>query len=147
MTQISKAQKARESSFGFLIQTLGRRIDATMRDRLAEVGIDVKIFANLMLLSDTDGINQRQLGEKLDFPDYYTSRNVDALVDAGFAERRPDPSSRRSFLIFLTEEGKKKAATLPKIVKEVNDQYLRELSDHDRQNLIKTLQNVAGIDH
>lgn len=147
MAQISKAQKNRENSFGFLIQTLGRRMEITMRDLLEEVDVDIKLFANLMLLSDVDGINQRQLGEKLDFPEYYTSRNVDALVKAGFAERRPDPNSRRTILIFLTEKGKNKAAQLPEIIKAANDHFLNGMEADERKMMISLLQKVAGIDH
>lgn len=146
MAQISKGQKNRESSFGFLIQTLGRRLDVTMRERLKEVDIDVKIFANLMLLYEADGVNQRQLGKKLDFPEYYTSRNVDALVKAGFAERRPDPNSRRSFLIYLTDKGRKKAAQLPKIIAETNELHLKRLTLKERKDVVALLQKTVGIE-
>ena len=145
MVQVMKARQIRERSFGFLIQTLARRIDATMRRRLQEIDVDVKIFANLMVLSEEDGINQRRLGEKLDFPEYYTSRNVDALVAAGYAERKPDPHSRRSFLIFLTDAGRAKAALLPKIIREVNEFHLADFSAQEQEALIGLLQKAAGI--
>ncbi len=145
MTQVKNAKAMRESSFGFLIQTLAREIDAKMKLALKDVGVDVKVFANLMLLSEEDGINQRTLGEKLNFPEYYTSRNVDALVEAGYAERRPDPNSRRSFLIFLTDAGRKKASELPKITRLVNDDALNNLTMAERQKVVKLLQKAAGI--
>ncbi|MCV6546377.1 MAG: MarR family transcriptional regulator [Cohaesibacter sp.] len=138
------AKHKRTESFGFLIQVLARRIDTTMKEELLKVGVDVKIFVNLMLLSEQDGINQRQLGEKLDFPEYYTSRNVDSLVKAGFVERRQDPNSRRTFLIYLTDKGREKAKLLPPIVKKVNDQYLKELTSDERKQLISLLQKSTG---
>ena len=147
MVQVMKARQIREGSFGFLIQTLARRIDATMRRRLQAIDVDVKVFANLMALSEEDGINQRQLGEKLDVPEYYTSRNVDALVAAGYAERQPDPHSRRSFLIFLTDAGRAKAALLPKIIREVNEFHLQDFSSDEHKALIGLLQKAAGIEH
>ncbi|QUS57114.1 MarR family winged helix-turn-helix transcriptional regulator [Pseudovibrio brasiliensis] len=140
-----KTKAIRENSFGFLIQTLARDIDAKMKLALKEVDVDTKIFANLMVLSEEDGIKQRTLGEKLNFPEYFTSRNVDALVAAGFAERQPDPESRRSFLIFLTDAGRKKAAQLPSIVKQVNDDVLSELNKQEKSEVILLLQKVAGI--
>ena len=146
MTLVNRAREAREGSFGFLIQTLARRLDATMKDRLQECGVDIKIFANLMVLSEQDGINQRQLGEKLDFPEYYTSRNVDAAVKAGLVERRPDPNSRRSFLVFLTQAGRDKAAQLPKIIKKTNDDFLAPLSPDERRDVVRLLQKAAGIE-
>lgn len=145
MTRISEAQRRRrEGSFGFLVQTLARRIDATMKDRLQDHGVDFRVFANLMALAEEDGINQRQLGARLDFPEYYTSRNVDALVKAGFAERRPDPNSRRSFLVYLTEAGREKAAEMPALIQQVNEQYLSDMTEEERNQLVALLQKVAA---
>lgn len=144
MTQIPMSEHIGPNSFGFLIQVLARQIDAKMKVELKKAGVDHKIFANLMLLGQNDGINQRAIGKKLNFPEYFTSRNIDAMVDAGYAERRPDPDSRRSFLVFLTKEGKKKAAELPPIIKRVNDEVLKDLDQADRTNVIKLLQIIAG---
>lgn len=145
--KISKEQRNREHSFGYLMQTIGRNIDIEMKGRLANVGIDVKIFANLMILLEQDGVNQRELGEILNFPDYYTSRNIDTLVKLGYAERRPDPKSRRTILIYLTQEGRKKAMLLPKIIREANEYYLRNLDDDERKQILKLLHKVHGITH
>lgn len=145
--KISPAQRSREHSFGYLMQSIARHIDVSMKERLAEVGVDVKIFANLMILLEQDGINQRELGDILNFPDYYTSRNIDTLVKLGFAERRPDPNSRRTILIFLTEEGRKKAMKLPKIIRESNDHYLGNLDNDEKTQIIKLLHKIHGIKH
>ncbi|HCQ65740.1 MAG TPA: hypothetical protein DIU07_11565 [Rhodobacteraceae bacterium] len=144
MARTSEPQQGQEASFGFLVQTLARRIDATMKERLLEHGVDIKVFANLMALSHEDGINQRQLGATLDFPEYYTSRNVDALVEAGFAERRPDPKSRRSFLVYLTEAGRKKAAELPPLIRQVNELYLSDMTEGERSQVIALLRKAVA---
>lgn len=145
MTQIELKDHRREDSFGFLIQTIARTLDAKMKVELEKVGVDIKVFANLMMLGQQDGINQREIGQRLNFPEYFTSRNVDMLVDAGFAERRPDPDSRRSFLVFLTDKGRSKAEELPSIVRDVNDDVLSELSEPDRNRIVALLQRVAGV--
>ena len=145
MAQVSVKDHRKEDSFGFLIQTLARAIDAKMKAELKEVGVDVKIFANLMMLGQQDGINQREIGKRLNFPEYFTSRNVDALVDAGYAVRRPDPNSRRSFLIFLTDAGRAKADQLPSIVERVNDDVLANLTASERKQVVGLLQKVAGV--
>ena len=145
MSQLSKTQRDRQNSFGFLLQLLARRMDNLMKEKLAGIDIDLKIFANLRMLSDKDGINQRELGRLMEFPEYHTSRNVDALVKAGFVERCPDPNSRRSVLIFLTDKGREKAKQLPKLVAEVNDDFLEVLDIQERKQLIQLLQKVAKI--
>jgi len=144
MTQIEMKEHRREESFGFLIQTLARVLDAKMKVELEKIGIDIKIFANLMMLGQKDGINQREIGKRLNFPEYFTSRNIDALVEAGLAERKPDPGSRRSFLIFLTEKGRAKAEELPAIVREVNNEVLHGLTTEERASVISLLQKVTA---
>ena len=145
MTRTSLKDHRKEDSFGFLIQMLARVIDSKMKAELKAVGVDVKIFANLMMLGQQDGINQRQIGKQLNFPEYFTSRNVDALVDAGYAVRRADPNSRRSFLVYLTDAGRAKAEQLPMIVKRVNDDVLSGLTAAERKRVIALLQKVAGV--
>jgi len=145
MTQIALKAHRREDSFGFLIQTIARVLDAKMKVELEKIGVDIKVFANLMMLGQQDGINQREIGQRLNFPEYFTSRNVDALVEAGFAERRPDPESRRSLLVFLTDAGRSKAEELPEIVKRVNDDVLAGLTATERKRAVALLQKVAGL--
>ena len=145
MTQTAPAKpKIREESFGFLVQTLARRLDERMKVRLKELDVDLKIFANLMFLSHKDGITQREIGNHLNFPEYYTSRNVDALIKYGYAERRPDPSSRRSMLIFLTDAGHAKAKQLPPVIQAMNDEMLDVLTDKERAQLMSLMQKVTG---
>lgn len=146
MVEAKRAQQAREGSFGFLVQALARKIDALMKEQLSDYDVDIKIFANLMMLAEEDGINQRQLGKKLNIPEYYTSRSVDALEKAGYAERRPDPNSRRSILIFLTKAGKDKVAKLPHAVRETNKRAMEGLTKVEQREFIRLLQKATGID-
>lgn len=143
MTQLPKGPGIGEESFGFLLQTLSRRMEKIMREKLHEVGIDFKIFANLMMLYSEDGVNQRELGKRLDFPEYYTSRNVDALVNEGYAERRPDPESRRSYLIFLTDKGRKKASELPTLIRGVNATFLSSLEEEENAELLSSMRKIV----
>ena len=145
MPNITGAQRSRQSSFGFLMNLLQRRVDAKMKLRLAGIGIDVRTFAILRMLDENEGIKQKDLGKIFEFPEYYTSRNVDALVDAGLVERKPDPNSRRSVQIYLTDAGQERVEQLPKIVSSVNSEFLGTLTTEERKTLIKLLRKVAGI--
>jgi len=139
MTHNSNDSSTREVSVGFLVQNLAQKFDARMKLKLGKIDVDIKLFPGLMMLKGEDGINQRSFGEKLDFPQYFSSRNIDALVKAGFVERRPDPNSRRATLIFLTTNGKAKAKLLPAIVKQVNDEALADLEPSQRAELVSLL--------
>ena len=144
MTHLPHDAQVGYDSFGFLIQLLARKLDATMKGHLAAHGLEVRHFALLMSLLHQDGVNQREIGYKLDFPEYYTSRNIDALVKSGLVERRADPKSRRSFLIYLTAKGRDIAGELPQIVASVNDEFLVGFSAQERAQMVQMLQKVAA---
>ncbi|MBL4812866.1 MAG: MarR family transcriptional regulator [Rhodobacteraceae bacterium] len=132
-------------SFGYLINRLARKTSGQMKANLEPTDISIKLFPCLMIIARAEGSNQRQLGKGLGFPEYSTSRAIDALVTAGFAERRADPKSRRNMLIYLTPEGRKKAASLPAIVQQTNGQMLEKLSLAEREQLMTLLKKaIAG---
>ena len=72
-------------------------------------------------------------------------RIASGLVDAGLAERRTDPNSRRSYLIYLTKEGRIKADSLPPVIKRVNDEVLAGLTATERQQVVDLLQKATGV--
>lgn len=145
MAQDNSVKASREGSFGFLLQLLARRMDSVMKESLAEIDVDLKIFSNLRMLAERDGVTQRELGRIMEFPEYYTSRNVDALVEAGYVERRPDPNSRRSVLVFMTDKGRKKAEELPALISKVNRDFLGALTKNEQSQVITLLQKIAEL--
>lgn len=133
----------RENSLGFLVNTLAREIDCTMKQRLKKCGVDFKVFVYLMTLLERDGVHQTDLSKKLRLPEYATSRAIDGLVASGFVERKIDPDNRRSCQIFLTQAGRDRAEMLPNVVQTVNQSHLDVLSKSDRDTLITLLKKLA----
>lgn len=60
----------------------------------------------LTLLVETDGQRMSGLAEALRVDASTATRAVQRLVDAGLAERRPDPCDRRGVLVAATEQGR-----------------------------------------
>ncbi|MAR37497.1 MAG: hypothetical protein CL715_04075 [Chloroflexi bacterium] len=145
MTKETDFTTERDSSFGYLVEQVVRKFEDNAKFELSAIGLNYKFYLPLLALLVEDGVNQRQLGLKLNFPEYFTSRNIDAMVKAGFAERRPDPNSRRSVLVFLTKAGRAKAECLPGLARRLNEEVLAELTKDEQQKVVKLLKKVAGI--
>ena len=147
MIKASKSDFAaeRDASFGYLVEQVVRKFEDNAKIELSAIGLNYKVYIPQLALLDEDGVNQRQLGLKLNFPEYFTSRNIDAMVKAGFAERRPDPNSRRSVLVFLTKVGRAKAECLPGLAIKLNEVVLAELTKDEQQKVVELLKKVAGI--
>ncbi len=94
----------------------------------------------LAYLAQNEGINQTGLAELLEIEPVTLGRIIDKLSAQGLIERRPQPSDRRAWLLYLT------AAALPKLtqVRKFGDvtrgEALTDVSDADRKHLLKTLQ-------
>jgi DNA-binding MarR family transcriptional regulator len=89
---------------------VGRRLEQIFAKR----GVSSAQFDVLMTLQFGEGITQQELARRL----LVTKGNVCGLIDrmesAGWVERRADPEDRRANRLYLTEEGRKRAAeTLP----------------------------------
>jgi|APMI01.1.fsa_nt_gi DNA-binding MarR family transcriptional regulator len=93
----------------FRLIRLESRIRGAIAERLRGVDLSVPQCDVLTTLSESEGVSQQDLAERL----YVTKGNISGLVDrlavAGLVERRDLPSDRRSHAIYLTPLGRKAA--------------------------------------
>jgi DNA-binding MarR family transcriptional regulator len=136
------AKRARENSFGWLVTTLGNRMDAQMREKLAVLGLDLPSFATLMTLFEGEGMTQTELSAAVGVQNYATTRTLDKLAKQKLVERRASPRSRRSYQIFLTKKGQALRGDLIAIVAAVNRETLQDLEPTMRKQLVACLQKI-----
>jgi len=76
-------------------------------------------YAALEILHRTPGVNQRQLGDELDVDRSTIADLVARMVRNELIERSDDPVDKRSYVLFLTPEGRKQLAALRPHVEQV----------------------------
>ncbi len=76
-------------------------------NELKKQGLTIALWPTMMCLWEEEGVTQRDIAAKSKVENSTTTRTLDKLEKLGLVERRADPNSRRSFRIFLTEEGRK----------------------------------------
>lgn len=135
-------KQVRENSFGWLVKMLALKIDAVMDAELRAIGLNKRLFGTLMMLSEQEGVNQTELGNAIGIPGYATTRTLDTLEEMGLVKRCPDPNSRRTHRIFLTDEGRASAEKLPPLVRHVNSKFLAALGTEERRHLIEIMKKV-----
>lgn len=69
-------------------------------------------------------------------------RQVDRMQEAGWIERRPDPTDRRARRLFLTDKARPVLGRIWDVATETQDQVLAALSPDEAEQLIELLRRV-----
>lgn len=123
----------RLNSTGWIIKSLGSWLDTQMETGLKPLGLSRSQFAVMMALLENDGLTQVEIGRQLTMPGSAVTRNIDRLEQVGFVKRHNHETSRRSYRIHLTNEGRKIAPQLFAVVEDVNKRLLSSLSLADNK--------------
>ena len=141
---VNDTTQVRLSSSGYHLKVLGTWLDSQMNKRLKPLGLSLNQFTIIMTLLEQDGLTQVQISKKVMLPAYATTRNLDKLESLGFIERQKHETSRRSFSIRLTEEGRNLAPTLFQASSEVNEQFLSPLDKQEKIVFLRILNSLTG---
>ncbi len=129
MTAGSAAHEAFRVWLRFL--RLDQRLRVQMGRCLREVGLSIPQFDVLSALSESSGITQGQLAQRLFVTKSNVSGLIDRLVEAKLVERRRGAQDRRSHALILTAEGERLAAAGFAMQKSFVDNTLGQLAPDD----------------
>ena len=93
-------------------------------------------------LSETEGIGQIQLAEKLEIRPQSVSEAVRHLVEKGFARKELCGDDRRAVRIFLTEEGAIFRAEMQEMREYRLGRRFAALTDDEKQELLRLLKKL-----
>ena len=72
------------------------------------------------------------------------SRSLDKLHKSGFLQRQPDPSSRRSFLVCLTETGRQEALIVRNLLSYMDEQTWKDFQPEEIEQFCGYLRRVLN---
>src|SRR5690606_28746084 len=88
-------------SLGFLLADVSRLVRRRFDARARDLGLTRARWRVLPQLRRREGINEASLAEIMEVEPITLGRHIDRLVEKGFVERRPDPSDRRAWRLYL----------------------------------------------
>ncbi len=134
----------RQSSFGWMINVIANQASKNFEAELKQHGLTVALWPTMMCLWEEEGVTQRDIAEKSKVENSTTTRTLDKLEKLGLVERQADPNSRRSFRIYLTDEGRALRETLLPIPVKVNKEALSSLDLNEQKEMIRLLQKMIA---
>ncbi|MGF1760766.1 MarR family transcriptional regulator [Photobacterium sagamiensis] len=133
----------RQSSLGWLINVVASKLKNDFDTELKKHGLTIALWPTLMCLWEEEGVTQREIAIKSKVESSTTTRTIDKLEKLNLVERRDDPNSRRSFRIYLTDEGRALQDTLIHLPTQVNESVLSSLDSKEQAQMIGLLQKMV----
>lgn len=113
-------------------------------DRVRSLGLTAAQARLLLSLERDGGQNQAYYAEVLEVEPITLTRIIDRMEDAGWVERRPDPTDRRARILHLTAKSMGIVSQLEVIIAGMFDEVLHGFSESERNTLAQLLDRVGA---
>lgn len=134
-------------AWGALLRVHAALVPTLDRELEAAVGLPLAWYDVLLELSSADEhrLPMTELGERVVLSRTRVSRLVDELERAGYVERQPHQSDRRSTLAAITPTGRRKArAAAPVYLAGIANHFARHLNEDELATIAAALERVQS---
>ena len=97
----------------------------------------------LARLWEQDGLNQKELAEKILKDQANMTRILDKVVKKGWVKRLDAVEDRRAYLLYLTDEGKRMVETTYPLVTQVKEKLESRLTDQEIKAVMSILDKLS----
>ena len=136
--------QAMSDNLGQVLSDVSRLLRRAFDERARGIGVTRPQWQVLTMLARHEGINLGGLAELLDVEPITLCRMIDRLQEAGLVERRPDPTDRRAWLLFLTHKAGGLLDELRPLGLNLFDEAMNGLNALEREALLNMLERIRG---
>ncbi len=130
--------------FAFLLVQLGTHVAAQFAEQIAPLGLEPRHVGMLTRLAANEGKAQQAIGDLIGLNPTQTVFLVDELEQRGLVERRRNPADRRSYSLFLTEQGRQKLTAVQEAVLTHQNSLASTFTAAEREQLTALLRRLAA---
>lgn len=134
-----------EACISFLLGKAYQQVQQASKQRLAPHGVTPVQYGLLRVLSERDGQNGAELGERLQLDSATITGLLDRLERAGLIERRADDQDRRVNRIFATAQARKLQPALDRAMDEVDAAFLADFGPAEAVRLRGQLAQLGKV--
>ncbi|MGW2556565.1 MarR family winged helix-turn-helix transcriptional regulator [Streptomyces sp. NPDC001635] len=136
-----------EQYLGFWLRRLSDTVAHRLEQKLAEHGVTVSQWDVLISVYRGDATTAREVSALMNIDPGAVSRLVDRLEAKGLISRKPDPSSRRSFVLALTDAGRTLVPQLSLTVDRHDHYFFGHLDEEERARLKEWMTGLLEHSH
>ena len=139
-----------DESLHYLIMANQMLVQKSLMDQIKDTGLTIGQPKILDYLKEHDGSNQKEIARACFLEAGSLTTILNKMEEKGLIERRILNGNRRSFHIFMTEEGKRKQQIVDKAFKEIEQKALSGISEEEYEHFLtvykKLYSNLRGRD-
>ena len=128
-----------QPTLGFVLHDVARFLRRRFEQHAKGLGLTRSQWQVLAHLAANEGIHQAGLADILEIEGITLVRILDRLETCGLVERRPHPSDRRLWLLFLTAKAHPMLVEMRRIGDRTRAEALAGISDEGRAALMQSL--------
>lgn len=134
----------REISLGFLLRDVGRTVGRALAVRIEPLGTNVSTWFMLRLLSENEGLTQREISKLLGIVETSAVETLQSMEKQKLITRVRNPDDLRKMIVRLTPKGWALLQQITPIAVEINDTLESCGTPEEVEVLRRMLQRLRG---
>ena len=133
-----------DDSLHYLIMANQMLVQRGLLERLKETGLTIGQPKVLDYLKEHDGSNQKEIARACFLESGSLTSILNRMEEKGLVERRMLNGNRRSFHVFLTENGKKNQELVEEMFAEIEKDALDGISSEEFETFMEVYRKIYG---
>lgn len=133
-----------DDSLHYLIMANQMLVQRGLLERLKETGLTIGQPKVLDYLKEHDGSNQKEIARACFLEAGSLTSILNRMEEKGLVERRMLNGNRRSFHVFLTENGKKNQELVEELFAEIEKDALDGISSEEFETFMEVYRKIYG---
>lgn len=131
-----------ENSLGFLIGDVARLMRRAFQKQLEGSDLTLAQAKALIFISRHEGVRQVDLADYLELQPMTLVRLIDGLQKQGLVERRPNPTDRRAYDIYLLPAAEPQIEQIKQVGSRIKSYAFSELDAAQTEQFMRALTDV-----
>lgn len=131
-----------QDTLHYLIMANQMLIQKALLEKLKDTGLTIGQPKILDYLKEHDGSSQKEIARACFLEAGSLTTILNKMEERGLIERRILNGNRRSFHIFMTEEGRKKQQVVDKAFMEIEKKALTDISEEEYECFLSVYQKI-----
>lgn len=136
-----------DESLHYLIMANQMLVQKSLMDQIKDTGLTIGQPKILDYLKEHDGSNQKEIARACFLEAGSLTTILNKMEEKGLIERRMLNGNRRSFHIFMTEEGKRKQQMVDKAFKEIEQKALSGILEEEYERFLNIYKRIYSNLH